>query len=194
MTVMNQEMQALTSSESVEWYTPPHLIELVREVLGTISLDPCSASLPQSWIKASTYWTVENSDYPVPTLQRPWFGKVFMNPPYGKTGNRSNQDLWMQKLITDYRQDEVESAIALINARLGYPWFERIWRQWPVCMVRDLISFIKEDGTVGGKAKSASCFVLLPKDDGQVGLFEETFSTIGRILVPDDFSAWPEML
>jgi hypothetical protein len=34
--------QLLNSSASAEWFTPPHYIKAVREVLGRIDLDPAS--------------------------------------------------------------------------------------------------------------------------------------------------------
>ena len=40
-----------------EYYTPSHIIEAVRKVLGTIDLDPCSTSFANTIVQASAIIT-----------------------------------------------------------------------------------------------------------------------------------------
>lgn len=44
-----------TMTMQCEWYTPPNIIDLAREVLGTINVDPASNTIAQEWIKADTF-------------------------------------------------------------------------------------------------------------------------------------------
>jgi hypothetical protein len=111
---LKQSMEVLTSSETNEWYTPPWVIELVREVLGEIWLDPASNDHAQQWIKARRYYTVEDDG-----LSLPWASEtLFLNPPYGKTGSRSNQEIWMSYLISQLPY--IGSCIALTKTVPGY--------------------------------------------------------------------------
>ncbi len=56
----NSNWAALTSKETVEWYTPPEYTALARQVMGSIDLDPASNELAQTWIKATTFYTAAN--------------------------------------------------------------------------------------------------------------------------------------
>lgn len=66
------------SSDSNEHGTPPHIVEAAREVLGEIDLDPASSPLFNRVVRASRIYTREDDG-----LQKPWHGRVFLNPPGG---------------------------------------------------------------------------------------------------------------
>lgn len=85
------------SHESVEYYTPTQYVEAAREVMEEIDLDPASCEFAQEWIQAKEIYTIKNNG-----LNQSWFGRVWLNPPYSKTGGESNQGIWAQKLITEY--------------------------------------------------------------------------------------------
>src|SRR5690349_8036846 len=119
---MQQAMQVLTSRVTVSWYTPPEYIEMAREVLSSIDLDPASADLPQRWIQASRYYTARDDG----RIQH-WSGRVWLNPPFDDT------PWWVRRLVHEYRHGDVTAAILLVNSNLGYSWYESLWKQWPVC-------------------------------------------------------------
>jgi len=175
--VMGQPMSVLTSHESQSWYTPPYIIEMVREVLGEIGLDPASDRAPQEWIKAQSYYSQKG-------LEASWNlrATVFCNPPYGKSEAGSNQALWSQKMAAEYEAGHFKQGILLINSTHGYRWYENLWVRYPVCLARDRIKFIKHDGTVGGQAKRGQTFVYFGADPAK---FVQIFSKIGRIVLPD---------
>lgn len=164
------------SSESKEYYTPLEYIEAAREVMEKIDLDPASCEAAQERIVATACYTVEDDG-----LSKDWVGKIWLNPPYGKTGARSNQDIWAQYLISEYEKGNVEEAILLVRAALGYNWFENLWYDWTVCFVRERISFIKSDGSNDGKSKQGTVFLYLgPKDEK----FRDVFGKFGRVIFP----------
>jgi hypothetical protein len=169
--VMRQPMRALTSQKSEEWYTPKEIIERVRTVLGDITLDPASDAIPQAWIRAEHYFTQADDG-----LSKPWFGNVFLNPPY--CGNAAK---WAAKMIDEYRSGRVASAIMLINSQHGYKWYEDLWATFPVCCLRNRLRFIKPNGETGGQSKQAQTLVYLGQD---VEGFAGEFADIGRILLP----------
>ena len=68
---------------SDEWLTPPEILR----VLGEFDLDP-AAPLFRPWPTAKHHYTLEDNG-----LVQPWFGRVWLNPPYG-----DDKHLWMRKM------------------------------------------------------------------------------------------------
>ncbi len=165
------------SHESVDYYTPPVYIEAAREVMGSIDLDPASCEAAQANVKA-THFLTERDD----GLSVPWFGRVWLNPPYSKTDGESNQAIWSQYLVREYQAGHVSEAILLVKAALGYKWFEDLWWSWPVCFARERISFIRPDGTDDGQSKQATAFVYLGQ---RFERFAEVFRGFGRVIPPE---------
>jgi ParB family chromosome partitioning protein len=63
------------TSGSVEWYTPPEIIEAARKTLGFITLDPFSCAKANENVKASIYYTKEDDGFNKPfkvRLQQKW--------------------------------------------------------------------------------------------------------------------------
>lgn len=183
---MKQSMQLLTSSQTAEWYTPPIYIEAVREVLGEIDLDPASCAAANEWIKAKTFYTEEDNG-----LSKEWKGKVFLNPPYGKTKGKSNQGIWAEKLFHHYDASDVSEAILLTKSVPGYEWWEYLFSYLylPVCFCRERITFLKLNGkgvvVAKGMAKAGSNFWYI--GDKSVH-FKNVFWRFGNVVnVFDDY-------
>jgi hypothetical protein len=62
-----------SSAGTVEWLTPPDIIH----ALGPFDLDPC-APVVRPWDMAAHHYSLEENG-----LEQNWFGRVWMNPPYG---------------------------------------------------------------------------------------------------------------
>jgi phage N-6-adenine-methyltransferase len=145
------------SQESFEWYTPKKFIEAVRKVLGAIELDPASSEHANRIVQATTFY-----DETVDGLTKTWNAKtVFLNPPYCKEGNTSNQDRWTAKLLREYKRGNVKEAILLITNATETIWFHRLM-QFPMCFVKGRIQFTTPTGKKGGATKG-SIFVYLGK-------------------------------
>jgi ParB family chromosome partitioning protein len=177
---VKQAMQVLTSSQTAEWYTPAVYIEAVREVLGKIDLDPASCAVANEWIQAKTFYTEKDDG-----LSKPWGGNVFLNPPYGKTGARSNQDIWSTRLIYYHTMEYIPSAVLLTKSVPGYKWWNKLFsfHYFPVCFCDERIRFLKLDKhgniVVEGQAKAGTNFWYLGSD---LEKFEKVFSQFGRIV------------
>jgi hypothetical protein len=189
-------MQILTSRETVNWLTPPHIIEMAREVLGDIDLDPASHPKAQEWIQAKEARNLDLTNFVIDSAwskqdlkrelrkyslsqmrQQPtWKGRVWLNPPFDATPE------WMARWAKDCALGGVTQSIVLGNANTGYGWFTRLCRNYPVCITDDCLRFLKEDGTVGGKAKRGQVLAYFGPD---VALFARVFSKLGRILPSD---------
>ena len=77
-----------------QWFTPDEYIELARDVLGTIDLDPATHALAQERVKAAKFFTEDDDG-----LTQEWRGRVWLNPPY----SQPDIGLFVDKLI-----DEIE--------------------------------------------------------------------------------------
>lgn len=74
--------------------------------------------------------------------------------PYGSTLGKSNQVVWSAKLIAEYQARRVTEAALLVNAKLGYDWFSKLLKHWPICLAYERISFINAVTLVADKGPS----------------------------------------
>lgn len=79
MTKKTNHLPLVQDSGTQEYYTDALIIELAREVLGQIDLDPASNHIANITVQAATYFTREDDG-----LSREWHGKVWLNHPFSK--------------------------------------------------------------------------------------------------------------
>ena len=129
-----------------EWLTPPEIIQ----ALGPFDLDPC-APVTRPWQTAATHYTKRDDG-----LSRPWYGRVWLNPPYG---NQTFQ--WLEKLSHHL------SGLALIFARTETRGFhEQVWQKASsVFFFRGRLRFHYVDGSRGGTANAPSVLVAYSRED-----------------------------
>lgn len=154
---------------SIEYYTPQKYVDAVREVLGDIDLDPASCKVANETVKATTYYPKE-----VNGLALPWFGKVYLNPPYG---NRC----WTDKLNAEYLSGNIDAAILCHNANTatGSQWFDKMWN-YPMCFP-GRIRFLDTHGRPEPSPPNGTVFVYLGK---QLEKFRAVFSKLGPVVIP----------
>lgn len=161
--------------KSVEWYTPPKFIRAVQAVLKQIELDPASNAQANRIVQASRYF-----DKDMDGLRQSWKARtIFLNPPYCKTGNRSNQEIWTCKLVAEYEAGNVDEAILLVTAAIETEWFQRLGQRYPVCLVKGRIRFWTPDNKTTSNATIGSAFVYLGPN-GEA--FAKEFSQFGLIV------------
>lgn len=108
---------------SNEWYTPAHYVDAARKVMGGIDLDPASCAQANETVKATRYYTKEENG-----LMQPWFGRVWLNPPFGKiASNKSWQAEFVGKALREYRQRSVTQVTLLVLANVTKKWFQPLW-------------------------------------------------------------------
>lgn len=88
-----------------DWLTPPDIIEK----LGRFDLDPCCPDGPMPWRTADIMLRPTQDG-----LASKWFGRVWLNPPYGRETGR-----WLDKLAKH------GNGIALTFARTETRFFQR---------------------------------------------------------------------
>ncbi len=66
------------SSDHTEHHTPRTVVDLARDVLGGIDIDPASSKLANRVVKAGRHFTIQDNGF-----TREWRGRTFLNPPGG---------------------------------------------------------------------------------------------------------------
>ncbi len=91
-----------TADTNHERYTPPAIMDAVREVLKQIDLDPASCSKANEVVKASSFFSSETNG-----LNMRWRGKVFLNPPF------DDWPAWLAKLEKEIATKRVKEAVVI---------------------------------------------------------------------------------
>jgi len=115
------------------WLTPKSILD----PLGWFDLDPCAE---RGWETAKNYYYDQG-------LEKPWFGRVWLNPPYGK-----NTGKWLSRL------QEHGNGIALVFARTDTKWFQAI-KPHAIRFIAGRIAFLKPDHTASTNAGAPSCLI-----------------------------------
>jgi len=110
------------------WLTPPEIIEALRP----FDLDPCAAP-GQPWATAKHQYAP-----PQDGLELPWFGRVWVNPPYGQQTGR-----WLGRL------NQHGNGIALVFARTETAmFFDHVWGKVAGALfLKGRLHFYQLDGT-----------------------------------------------
>ena len=100
-----------------EWYTPPEIVEIARQTMGTIDLDPASSPEANAIVQAKTYYTKEDNG-----MNHPWYGRVFMNPPYAGTNIMNGKRAFIAKLVKHYLDGDITEACAVCPIDFSPSW------------------------------------------------------------------------
>lgn len=165
------------SSKSVEHYTPARVVDALRVFWPHgIDLDPCSPGPDISPIPARLHYTRAEDG-----KAQAWRGRVFMNPPYGKSGP-DRIDPWIEKVIAEYQARRVSEAVLLVPARTDTRWFDRL-NAYPRCEVKGRFVFV---GNTNGAGFPSAIFYLGPYNLR----FAEVFAPFGRIVWDIRYTTW----
>lgn len=130
------------------WLTP----RAILATLGPFDLDPCAAPIPRPWPTAQTHYTAPGQN----GLLLPWFGRIWLNPPYGRSLPR-----WMGRMAEHGR------GTALIFARTEtLTWVRHVWeRADAVLFIHGRLNFHKPDGTLAGNSGAPSALIAYGPED-----------------------------
>lgn len=176
--LFNEVAHFRTRQESFEWGTPAPFVNAARLVMGGIDLDPASSNEANQTVKAIRYYTKE-----IDGLLQPWSGRVWLNPPYCKSGGTSNQEVWTGKLIAEYETGNVEQAILLVNASTETRWFQRLYA-YPICFKLGKIHFLSPTGNKNGPTVGSAFVYLGPHVQKFVDVFDPAIGPVVRWVKP----------
>lgn len=133
------EVAYVTGSD--EHDTPPEFFAPVSDAVGGFDLDPCAS---------------ETSDLATENIRlsgglaRPWYGKVFLNPPYSEVAE------WMAYARYEAEHGHTDLIVGLVFARTGTQWFHRHAAN------ADALCFIEGRLSFGAQENSAPAPSLVP--------------------------------
>ena len=154
-----------------EWFTPEEYIELARQVLGRIDLDPATSIEAQKIVRAERFFTKAEDG-----LGHEWFGCVWMNPPYAQPHIAN----FVSKLCAEWQAGRVNAAIALTHNYTDTTWFHEIASNMTgICFTRGRVKFYEGDKVAAPTQGQAFSYF------GQnINRFGEMFSKVGFLAVP----------
>lgn len=153
-----------------EWYTPEKYIDLAREVMGGIDLDPASCEYAQKVVQATKFYTAEDDG-----LDQPWEGRVWMNPPYSK----GLMDKFVLKICEEYQLGSVDEAIVLAPSCTDVKWFHKLGEvASALCLTLGRIHFYNLEGQKNSPP-TGYVFFYFGQDPTK---FLEIFESVGLVL------------
>lgn len=114
---------AANSTDGDERYTTRETLAWARRMSGVARFDLDAAGCEESH-KAEAYFTKETNG-----LLRPWFGRVWVNPPY------SDIPAWVAKAWSEMGSAPGPSVIVMLlpNNRQEQPWWQTEVEPWRDC-------------------------------------------------------------
>lgn len=109
--------------------------------------------------------------------------------PHEHTGTTSSQKLWWQTLVQHWKARNVTDGIfvcfsvELLQTTQVNP-VGPIPLEFPICFPSRRISYVREDGTVGGSPPHSSCIICVSNDETTIDRFQKAFATMGHVVVP----------
>ena len=154
----------------VEWYTPPEMVDLAREAMGSIDVDPASNPTAQQWIDAGDYFTAETDG-----LSQVWNGNIWINPPYKTDLIRGFAD----KAVEEFKAGRMKQMCWLSPPNsTDANWCQGLFEiSSAICFPSDRTRFIASDGHAEGSAWS-SMIIYVGKGSAK---FDKVFSKIGVV-------------
>lgn len=155
------------ASGETEYYSPRHVVDAARAVLGAIDLDPASCEEANQVVQAARFFTVSDDG-----LAQDWSGRVWCNPPYARALIGKFVDKFLDSTLID-------AGIILVNNSTEARYCQRLLNEsaaW--CMPSARLKFY-------GPASSNNPMQgsLLGYRGPEVQRFLETFLPLGAVQV-----------
>jgi DNA N-6-adenine-methyltransferase Dam len=140
------------ANDQNEWLTPPGLIAS----LGEFDLDP-AAPIRRQWPTAREHYTIADNG-----LVKPWAGRVWLNPPYGRFIVP-----FMKRLASHGR------GTALVFARTDAAWFHEsvFMSATGLCFIRSRVRFHLPSGARSTSSSGAASVLAAYGEDDAAQLW-----------------------
>ena len=143
---------AAQSSATDDWATPQCVVDFALARFNLHQYYDLDACASDSNHKAPGYYTADDDG-----LQQPWFGNVWLNPPYGRTIGD-----WVNKAVESIAEPSGDclSVTLCIPARTDTRWFHRLIENGAeVVFIKGRLKF----GNGKNAAPFPSCLVYLKR-------------------------------
>jgi len=169
---MTQPPKGTLGTGDNEWYTPTEYLDAARIVLKTIDLDPASSEQANRTVQATRFYSQQENG-----LLHPWFGTVWLNPPYAQPLIGQ----FIEKLLEELTAKRTTAALVLTHNYTDTAWFHRAASHAnALCFTRGRIAFLDPDGKPAAPTQGQAFHYFGP----HVDRFATQFAPHGLILVP----------
>lgn len=153
-----------SEGQTDEWYTPKYVFDAMETYFDMDVAAPVEGPLNVPCRE----WISEDS------LERPWRGFVWMNPPFG---GRNGLVPWLHKF------KEHGQGVALVPDRTSAPWWQDM-AEWcdSVLFVSGKIKFIRPDGS-HGRSPSVGTTLVARGYLGRVALAQAQSNGLGKVFI-----------
>lgn len=152
------------TGQSDEWYTPPE----VFEALG------CRFDLDVAAPRDRTHVSVPaNGFFENDSLNRPWMGFIWMNPPFG---GRNELGVWLARFF------DHGNGIALTPDRTSAPWFQDAWSRAELVLFTRKMAFVRPDGSRGESPANGTA-LWAAGEKAQAALVRAASKGFGRLAI-----------
>jgi len=171
--------------------TPLPIVEMARDVLGWIDLDPASDAVINRDVKATRYFTRHTDGFSMD-----WHSpSIWLNPP-GKTLSQGKQVTatdWFRKLYHHWKEGDVEEAIALVYRAGSIGSLGMDILSLPLCLTSQGGQHVNGSGRlsfdliVGESRRSqtsntqSSVIILFAREPETLDRFSEVFGRVGVV-------------
>jgi len=122
----------LKAADSDEYGTSPPVIEPLKYAVGG-QFDLDAATCEKITHIAKQYYTKEDDG-----LESPWFGRVFINPPYSRQKKK-----WIAKAREEITKDSVEFIVFLCRGDSSTDWWHGLFEDASyVCFLDSRMKFV----------------------------------------------------
>jgi len=174
------QRDVLFSSNSDRWYTPPHILDLARDILGGIELDPASDEAAQRTVQAARYFTQADDG-----LSQPWHAaSVWLNPPY------SGVEPWAERWAGGFTQGEYDRGLFLVPVRCDTAWWQENLAPFPWCAIRARLKFTQGDDAATNSAPFPSALIYAGDDEARFARLASKIGIVYRPALPAPQRAW----
>jgi hypothetical protein len=163
---MNNAQLINQTSGEVEYYTPLPIIEVARATMGGIDLDPASSFAANMRVCANVFYSSEGE-------KMRWFGRVWLNHPFGRVSN----PVWIDKLVLEWESQSIIEACCITYACTSENWFQPLLR-FPQCFLTPRTNYYLPDGTLKRGVSKGSVVTYLGKNPWG---FIQNFKSFGVI-------------
>jgi phage N-6-adenine-methyltransferase len=153
-----------------EWYTPANHIDLARQVLGEIDLDPASSDIANKTVKAAAFYSEE-----VNGLDKEWAGNIWLNPPYAQPAISHFAD----KMVAEWESGRVSAAIMLTHNYTDTAWFQKLAKAaTAMCFTRGRVRFVSPAGELASPTQGQAFFYF----GNDTEIFADVFEAVGFVV------------
>jgi hypothetical protein len=158
--------------------TPKWVVEIARESMGGIDLDPCSTDEANARVEATTYYALsEGGD----GLTLGYFGNVFMNPPYSK----GLIDAFVEKFLAHWGAGEIKNGFIITNNVTETRWAQELAKSCSaVWLLAGRVHFIEPGGKEARETRQGQLVWFYTGDPVALARFSVLASSGGVVFYP----------